>query len=454
MKRLIYFLFLIIILQNCSFDNKTGIWKDAREVNEEVVKDEKLIDVFVENKVFEEEKNIRSDVKIEIEKSIKNLNWPDEYFNLNNNISNINYKNNKILVSKIFKLSKFRNFIYNSDNLIHPLIYNEKIIFSNNRGTIYVYSLKTNKKVFEFNFYKKRYKKYKKEIYLLIYNGVIFAADNLGYSYAINTENRKIVWAKNFGVPFRSNIKIANKSLFLSNQDNELFSLDVFTGKKNWQFPTTPQVLKSKFINNILVDTENNNVLFLNNNGELYSINYINQTINWFKSFKKSSISDNSDLFVGTPISLKDNNIVFSSGNTIRNLDKNNGSIIWDKYIFTKIKPVLTNNNTFLITDNQLLVCLDNKTGDVVWSKNIVNQSRKNMQKSKYKKLDFIKTLLIVDSKIFLFSNEGYLLTFNIKTGDLLSLNRILKKKLGSKPIFSEGHMYLFDKSFKLLKFE
>ena len=34
-----------------------------------------------------------------------------------------------------------------------------------------------------------------------------------------NIENQKIIWAKNFGVPFRSNIKIIDNLIFLSNQD-------------------------------------------------------------------------------------------------------------------------------------------------------------------------------------------------------------------------------------------
>ena len=99
MKRLIFFLFLLLFFTSCSFDNKTGIWKNAEDIAEkkEQIKDEKLIDVFTENRVFDEEKN-NEDIKINIENSLQNSNWADEFFNLNNNIPNISYKNNKILV--------------------------------------------------------------------------------------------------------------------------------------------------------------------------------------------------------------------------------------------------------------------------------------------------------------------------------------------------------------------
>jgi len=453
MKRLIFFLFSLLIFTNCSFDNKTGIWKNAEDIVEKKkqIKSEELIDIFVENKVFYEEKKNNNNIKINIESDFKNSNWSDEFFNLSNNIPNINYKNNKILVSKILSISKLNN---SKDRLIRPLIHNQKIIFSNNKGVIFVFSLKTYKKVFEFNFYKKKHKKFKKEVYLVIKDNIIYATDNLGYMYAINIENQQIVWAKNFGIPFRSNIKIKDNLLFSSNQENELLSINLFNGEKIWQFQTTPQLLKSSFINNILVDKINDNIFFLNNYGELYSVNYKTRGINWFKAFKTFSSENKNDLFIGTPLSLKSNSLVFSTGKTITNVDAISGSIIWTKNIPSKVKPILTDKHMFIISDNKLLICINNISGEVVWSTNIVKRSNEKVSKSNYKNLDFIKRILIVDGKLFLFSDAGFLLTFNTQNGNLISLDKILKKKLGSQPIFSEGNMYLFNKKSQLFKFE
>ena len=452
MQRLIFFLFSLLFFTSCSFDNKTGIWKNAEDIIEkkEQIKDKELIDVFTENKFFDEEKN-NENIQINIENSFKNSNWTDEFFNLNNNIPNISYKNNKILVSKILKISKLK---YSKDRLIRPLIYNQKIILTNNKGIIYIFSLETQKKIFEFNFYKKKYKKYKKEIYLSIQDNIIYAADNLGYMYAINIENQKIIWAKNFGVPFRSNIKIIDNLIFLSNQENELLAVNLSNGEKMWQFRTTPQLLKSSFINNILIDKTNENVLFLNNYGELYSINYKTRNINWLKAFKSFSSTDKNDLFIGTPLSLKSKSLIISTGKIIANVNPISGIITWTKNIPSKVKPILTEKHIFVISDNKLLICLNKASGSVLWSTNIVKRSKEKDRKSKYKNLDFIKTILIVDGKLFLFSDAGFLLTFELQNGNLISLDRILKKQLGSEPVFSEGNMYLFNKSSQLFKFE
>ena len=452
MKKLIFFLFPLLLFTSCSFDNKTGIWKNAEDIVEkkEQIKDQELIDVFTENKVFEEEKN-NENIQINIENSFKNSNWSDEFFNLNNNIPNISYKNNKILVSKILKISKLK---YSKDRLIRPLIYNQKIIFTNNKGIIYIFSLETKKKIFEFNFYKKKYKKYKKEIYLSIQDNIIYAADNLGYMYAINIENQKIIWAKNFGVPFRSNMKITDNLIFLSNQENELLAVNLSNGEKIWQFQTTPQLLKSSFVNNILVDKTNENVLFLNNSGELYSINYRSRDINWFKTFKTFSSTDKNDLFIGTPLSLKSQSLIISTGKIIANVNSISGIITWTQNISSKVKPILTEKHIFVISDNKLLICLNKVSGRVLWSTNIVKRSKEKDRKSNYKNLDFIKAILIADDKLFLFSDAGFLLTFELQNGNLISLDRILKKQLGSQPVFSEGDMYLFNKNSQLFKFE
>ena len=114
MKRLIL-IFVTIALTNCSFDNKTGIWKDAsnipfekstsNSINKKNV-NSSYEDVFSDGQIFNEEKKFDKNFNFKIEKELKNINWPQEFASNTNNISNIEYDNNKILVSKSSKLSK------------------------------------------------------------------------------------------------------------------------------------------------------------------------------------------------------------------------------------------------------------------------------------------------------------------------------------------------------------
>ena len=343
-------------------------------------------DVFLENKIFEDEKDSDSKIKITLSPPLKNKSWSNDYFSLTNNIPNIYYENEKLLVFKSSKLS--RNF-GNKDILFH----NNIVISSDNKGTIYIYSLNQKKKIFEYNFYKKKFKKYKKEINIAIDRGNIYVSDNLGYVYVINISLGKLTWAKHFGIPFRSNIKVVNDKIFLANQDNKIYALKSSNGDKIWEFATSLTDLKSNFKNNIIVDEKNSNIFYLNTNGELYSINYVNQGINWFSNLKiKNSITDSS-LFLGSPLVLKDNKIIASNGNSLFVYDSLSGSTIWKKNISTDVKGNLSKNYVFLFTKNNLLICLSSQSGEIIWSKNIYNQiktlDKKNFSRKIKKNIKF-----------------------------------------------------------------
>ena len=47
--------------------------------------------------------------------------------------------------------------------------------------------------------------------------------DNLGYVYAYDYSLKKVIWAKNYKVPFSSNLKILNNIIIISNQINNLY---------------------------------------------------------------------------------------------------------------------------------------------------------------------------------------------------------------------------------------
>ena len=454
MKRLI--LIFAIFFYSCSFDNKTGIWKDASEfpvysgsnntINDEI--DNQYEQVFTNKKTFYEEKNIANNIKLVSDPAQKNTKWLQEFGNNYNNISNFSFKNNKILAFKSKKLSKFshkRDQIYN--NLI---FFDDKVISYDHKGTIFIYSILENKKIFEFNFYQKKFKKYLKELYMVLENSNLYIADNLGYMYVVDIENNNVKWAKNFGIPFRSNIKIFNNQIFLANQDNILYSVNSTNGNINWQFASNIILLKSEFKNNIALDEAEDNLLFLNTAGQLYSLNYISQRINWVLNFKSPTVSTETNLFISHPIVIKNDNLIVSTENALSNYDVISGNRKWSFSLDPFIKPIITSNYVFSLTENNLLVCIDIKTGEVLWSKNIFIEAN---DEKKINKIGKITSFNIADGDINLFSGEGYVLSFNFGDGTLKYFEKLSKNGISSQIIYANDKMYLFDNNNKLLKF-
>ena len=376
MKKLISLLLLLIVLSNCSFDNKTGIWKDSSEnvISKNIkdigksnknknIKSVKLQDIFTERKIFEEEKIPNLSFKILIDKSEKNFDWQQQYSNLNNNISNIYFFNKNNLIYKSKKLGKKSTF--------QSVISNKVIIFSDRAGFISAFSLDKKKKIFEYNFYKNKYKKHEKNIYLIVSKGRVYAADNFGYIYSLDLQKQKVIWAKNFGIPFRSNMKIIDNNLILANQDNTIFSINSFTGKINWKLDTTIATLQTDFINSIVIDKNNKSILYLNTSGEFYSINYKTAQLNWILNFGIRTEGSNTNLFRSLPLTIKNNHILISAQNNFSKYNITTGQKVWTIPVSVNIKPVITSKNIFLFTKNNLLVCLNSESGEILWSRNI-----------------------------------------------------------------------------------
>ena len=456
MKRFLL-VFVTILLTSCSFDNKTGIWKDASSIPVEnknaksiskKLSTTRLENVFIKNQVFNKEIDVKNTFNIQIDSPIKISNWVEQYGIPTNNISNFFYSDKKILLSKSSKLSKNSTKKNNSNQKI--IFYKNNLISYDHKGTIFIYSLTLNKKIFEYNFYKKEFKNFKKEINFIINENILYSADNLGYLYAINLDNKSIIWAKNYGIPFRSNLKFAESQIFLANQDNVIYSIDSTTGNKNWQFATSITFLKSNFKNNFALDLTSNNLIFLNTSGELYSINYFTQKINWVLNFKNPLLTGDAELFLSQPLVIKNDNLIISTEKSLLSYNILTSSRNWILSSEPIFKPVITSNYTYAILKNNLLICLDNLSGKVIWSKNIF----KNINNEKFKnKFGLIIDFKIVNSKINIYSKNGYLLTFNFSNGNLNSSTRINKSGIISKVIFLNNNMFFVDKKNKLLKF-
>ena len=190
MKKIIFFLTIFTFINNCSFDNKTGIWKEENKISKITLKkNDNLKPVFEKNQTIEKEVVNSSNIDITISKPLKNKNWLQQNLINNNNIPNLFYTDRKLLINRSSKLSKFSDelsvFKILNNNI---LIKDNNVVFYDHKGSIFLYSLKTKKKILNYNFYKTEYKNYNKEIALVIENDIIYAADNIGYMYAIDVK--------------------------------------------------------------------------------------------------------------------------------------------------------------------------------------------------------------------------------------------------------------------------
>ena len=422
--KLFYALAILIIFNNCSFDNKTGIWKNenitSKETNDIF---SEFKDLSTSNNSFDEIIKKSDDFIFNISPSFINYEWKDIFYDKSNNFKNFKYKDLNKLSYKSKKITKYKIDKY--------LLYeDENIITTDIKGNIIIFSLKNKNLLTKFNFYKNKYKKVKKKLNIIVNKNIIYVTDNIGYIYAFNYNKNKILWAKNIKIPFRSNLKIFNDKLIAADQNNRLYFIDIKRGDILKLIPTEETLIKNKFINNLSLD--NKNSYFLNTYGSLYSIDINTMRINWVFNSNKSLDLNPSNLYIGSQLINNNNKIIISTNNMTYILDTITGRIMYKKNFTTYLKPILIDNHLITVTKKNLLLMMDVTNGKIIYSYNI-NQKIADLLNIKKKKVSF-KDIVLVNDSIFIFLDNSYLLKFNIY-GELNEVSK-LPVKLNSQPIF------------------
>jgi len=350
---------IFILLSNCSFDNKTGIWQninDTKSKKTNKFKDFKKIkskDVAFNNIIIPDKK-----LKIILGPIKTSLNWLDEYYQNSNNLDNFSYNDTNELIFKSKKLTRNKT----QERLLYK---DQNVILVDEKGNVIVYSIQNQQIIFNYNFYKKKYKKIKKQLNIIIEKNIIYVSDNFGYLYALDYVNQKLLWAEDYKVPFRSNIKISNEKLFIADTNNSLYIIDKTNGKKIKIIPTEEVLIKNDFVNSLSFNEDT--LFYLNTYGSLYSID-VNGKIKWFINLNQSLDINPSNLFYSNPIINHQDKLIISTNIHLYIINSNTGSTISKVSINTAIKPVISGKNLFLVTINNLLVYINLETGEIIYS--------------------------------------------------------------------------------------
>ena len=441
----IFSFIITIFLASCSFNNPGDFFTDkTKELEKEVLKKNSKL-VFAEAKKFKKE--ISGLVKGKLTNVTVNSNWSETNFGLDNYVPHLEYNDLKQLTYKSKKIGKNKFKI--SDLSFEPIIYENNTFFYDPSGNVYRYSLDERNILWKFNFYKKRYKDVPINLKLKISNKNIIVSDNLGYLYSLEIDTGNLNWAKNYGVPFRSTIKIRDENIFLLNQNNKFYIINERDGEKKTSFETFPSILKSELETSMSLDTYMNNLYFITSTGQLYSINYKTRNLNWLLNLSMTNKGQDEKFFFSSPIIYKDDKIFLSTSVSTYSINATNGVINWEIPFSTYIRPVITDNFFILTSKDGFVLNLDSKTGKVLWSKNLF----KTNKKIKQRKIGSITSLLLVSNKILASTSNGFFLFIDYKDGKIINYAKASKAGFFSNPIIVDKKIHVVDNNLRILIF-
>ena len=445
-KGKLLFVFFLFFLIGCSFDNKTGIWSGnekernktstlSQTINITKVKSSSGVQIF--------SKEINSAKRIKLIKPKEVSSWPVPELNVENFTGNLSYSGFlKLQLKKKIGKNKYPY----SAVLSSPLIFNNTILFTDNNGSVFNINQygKINWKV---NIYKKINKKFFKILSHAFYEGILYVSDNIGYLYAINAESGEIIWKKNYGVPFKSHIKLFNKKIYLVDQDGRIVCFDFVDGSKIWELGSASRFIKSQEYLALAI-SKSNYAFFINTAGDLTKVNLNDGIIEWFFPTLDISESSLSDFFSTSNIVIENDTLFFSDSlSNTYSINLSNGYLNWKNEVGSTITPIINNDNLFVLTENGYLVNVDRNSGNVVWSKNIL----KKIKTSKRKGLK-MSGFIMGSDRIYATTSNGHLFVCSAISGEVEFFDKIAKS-INVGPIISNGKLYILTGNSKIMVF-
>ena len=298
--------------------------------------------------------------------------------------------------------------------------------------------MKEKKIISKYNFYRKEYKGIKKKLNLYVQNNIIYVSDSVGYLYAFNYENKQLIWAKNYKLPLKSNLKISGNKIICADVNNNLIFFDRENGELLKLIPTEGTTVTNEFVNNI--SKYKSNIFFLNSYGTLYSINSETMDLKWFINLNPSLNLNQSNLFDGSEIINNGSKIVVSSNKKTFFIDVKTGSILKSYYFTSAVKPIIHNNIGFFVTNNSLLVAINLDNYQILYSKDINLQVAKFLN-AKKRNLNF-KDVMLLNSEIFVFLENSFILNFE-NNGELKDVKKLPSKIYSSPILIDNSILYL-----------
>ena len=246
---------------------------------------------------------------------------------------------------------------------------------------------------------------------------------------------------KNFGVPFKSNLKIQNDKLFLINSNSKIYSINTLNGNLNWSFETTSRDLKDNKSYQIAIFK--NDLIFTNDNAEIYCIDIKKNSIKWSLIFKTANFQDTPLLFKSSPITVDRNGDIYVSTNYgfTYALDIKSGLIKWSLPIYS-INRFSVTDKYILNTWNNRIFVINKLKGKLVFNKKLSKLNNTNRF--------FFRDLIVGSKNIYIFNENGYMISLNKNNLNDYSKSRIAKKF--ENLIISNNDLYINTKS-SILKY-
>ena len=276
--------------------------------------------------------------------------------------------------------------------------------------------------------------------------GRLFATNGVGDVVAMDAANGTVAWRKRPGGPLRGAPTLANGSIYVLSQDNQIYALSQADGTQTW---TQSASLQSQGVFGVGAPAAGQGTIVAGfSSGELNAYRYENGQTLWGDALSRSSITTSVSSLADIDASpVIDNGTVYALGQGGRMvaLQITTGRRLWEQNFAGISTPWVAGEWVFVVTDDARLVCLARSTGLVRW----ISQLRhyQNERKSRGPYTWYGPTL--AGGQLVLTNSAGQIVFANPANGNV---TRTIEagKGFSQPPVVANNMLYTLDQRGRL----
>tara|TARA_B100001057_G_scaffold497772_1_gene602859 strand:- start:313 stop:1605 length:1293 start_codon:yes stop_codon:yes gene_type:complete len=415
--KLFFISFLFLLLNNCSLNDNSKIWKN-KENKFETNKNFKKIFVEEKKDISEFNPSLKLNLSINENKTI---------FNENNfGSQRYNGELNKIANYKFSKFDQINKLDFK------PIFLKNGIIFFDKKGSIIRYG-NNQKIIWKKNHYTKAEKKLKPKLNFFLDSGNLLVTDSIAKYYSINLETAELNWIRNNIYPFNSEIKKYKDKIFSVDYKNILRCYNIDDGSECWNLKTEDSFTISNIKYSLIIEYDN--IIFSNSIGDITAVDIKTGLIKWQLPTQSNSIINETYNFKNSKLVSDKNSLYFSNNkNEFYSIDLQTGTVNWTNKINSNIKPIIIKNFIFTISNEGYLYVVDKNKGNILRVTDLFTNYKDKNRKNIYP-VGFV----IGNKKIYLSNSDGKLLVVDIETGQTNKIQKISGDLISEPFIFNRN---------------
>ena len=270
-------------------------------------------------------------------------------------------------------------------------------------------------------------------------DGKVYATDGLGDVVALNAADGKEIWRTRPGGPLRGAPTVANGSLYVLSQDNQLFAMAQADGKVQWAQSGT---LETQGVFGVAAPAASQGSTVAGfSSGELSAYRYENGRVLWGDALSRTSITTSvsslSDIDAD-PVIDQGRVYAVGQGGRMVALDLSTGQRIWEQNFAGISTPWIAGEWLFVVTDDARLVCLSRANGKARWIAQL--QRFKNAKKNKGNQVTWFGPVL-AGNRLVLTNSLGGIVFASPSDGSVLSTIDA-KESFALPPIVANATIY------------